>query len=92
MTQVGPSDAVTLKDLRDDRSESWAMAYEELWRVGWMTAKGKLPYDSAEQIEDLVAQVISKEIVPQILSPRQEAFVKATRFEDILEAIQITNY
>lgn len=84
MTQVGPSDAVTLKDLRDDRSESWAMAYEELWRVGWMTAKGKLPYDSAEQIEDLVAQVISKEIVPQILSPRQEAFVKATRFEDIL--------
>lgn len=84
MTQVRPNDEITLKDLRDDRSDAWAKAYERLWKVGWMTAKGKLPYDSAEQIEDLVSQVIAKEVVPQILSPRQEAFVKATTFEDIV--------
>lgn len=75
---------VSLHDLRNNPPGSWEQAYRELWRVGWLTARRKLPYDSKEQLEDLLSQVIGKEIVPQIIAPKQEAFVKAMTFNDIL--------
>lgn len=75
---------IKLTDLRSDISRAWELAYKELWKVAWLTARRKLPYDSKEQLEDLVSRVIGKEIVPQIISPRQEAFVKAATFDDIL--------
>ncbi len=82
--KIADDPEVSLNDLRDNQSSSWELAYNRLWKVGWRTAKLKLSFDSAEQIEDLVSQVIGKEIVPQILAPKQEAFVKARTFEDIL--------
>lgn len=75
---------VSLHDLRNNRPGAWEQAYRELWKVGWLTAKRKLPYDSKEQLEDLLSQVIGREIVPQIIAPKQEAFVKAMTFDDIL--------
>lgn len=75
---------ISLDDLRNDRSAAWSAAYQELWRVAWIAAKRKLPYDSREQLEDLVSSVIGNEIVPQIVSPKQEAFVQARTFDDIL--------
>ena len=84
MTSDPSTDTIFLNDLREDGAEAWGRAFERLWKIGWMTAKGKLPYDSAEQIEDLVSQVITKEVVPQIIEPRQEAFVKAQTFEDVV--------
>ena len=75
---------ISLNDLRDNHSGAWETAYQAMWKVGWATARRKLPYDSKEQLEDLLSKVIGNEIVPQIIAPKQEAFVKAMTFEDIL--------
>lgn len=75
---------ISLGELRDNHSGSWEAAYRSMWKVGWATARRKLPYDSKEQLEDLLSRVIGNEIVPQIIAPRQEAFVKAMTFSDIL--------
>lgn len=74
----------SLEDLRRNCGDAWKLAYERLWKVGWLAAKRKLPYDSREQLEDLLSQVIGNEIVPQIISPKQEAFVQASSFDDVL--------
>ncbi|MEM6277906.1 MAG: sigma-70 family RNA polymerase sigma factor [Verrucomicrobiota bacterium] len=75
---------ISIEGLREHRTDLWDLAYEELWRVAWRSAKRKLPYDSAEQLEDLVAQVVSREIVPQVLNPTQKAFEEVRTFEDVL--------
>ena len=77
-------ETVSLEKLRQNCGDSWERAYRELWRVGWIAAKRKLPYDSKEQLEDLLSQVIGNEIVPQLINPTREAFVKAMTFDDIL--------
>jgi len=78
---------ISLKELRSNKASAWEAAYQRLWKVAWLSAKKKLYYDSNEQIEDLVAQVISKEVVPQILNPTQTVFVKAKSFEDIINIV-----
>ena len=75
---------ISLESLRAHDQGAWNHAYEALWQVAWRSAKRKLPYDSAEQLEDLAATVLAKEIVPQIISPKQSAFVSAEGFADIL--------
>lgn len=79
-----PEETLSLEKLRQNCGESWERAYRELWRVAWIAAKRKLPYDSKEQLEDLLSQVIGNEIVPQVINPTREAFVKAMTFDDIL--------
>lgn len=79
-----PGEEISIEGLREHRADLWETAYEELWQVAWRSAKRKLPYDSSEQLEDLVSQVVSREIVPQILQPTQKAFEEATTLADIL--------
>ncbi|MEM6278654.1 MAG: sigma-70 family RNA polymerase sigma factor [Verrucomicrobiota bacterium] len=79
-----PGEEISIEGLREHRSDLWETAYEELWRVAWRSAKRKLPYDTAEQLEDLISQVVSREIVPQILTPTQSAFEEARTLADIL--------
>ncbi|MEM7518180.1 MAG: sigma-70 family RNA polymerase sigma factor [Planctomycetota bacterium] len=76
--------SISLEVLRKNDASAWQEAFRELWRVGWSSAKRRLPYDSPEQLEDLVSQTIGKEIVPQILDPKQEAFVRVSSFQEIL--------
>lgn len=75
---------VSLKRLRGHHDSEWDEAYEQLWRVVWRSVKRKLPYDSPEQLEDLVSHVLVKEIVPQIISPTQQSFIEVKSFEEIL--------
>lgn len=75
---------LSLCDLRAQNSDTWNLAYEALWQVAWRSAKRKLPYDSPEQLEDLISTVVSREIVPQILTPSQSAFREAKNFDDVL--------
>ncbi len=75
---------ISLHGLREHHAELWSRAYEELWKVAWRSAKRKLPYDTAEELEDLISQVVSREIVPQILEPTQKAFQEADSFDDLL--------
>ncbi|MEM1444229.1 MAG: sigma-70 family RNA polymerase sigma factor [Verrucomicrobiota bacterium] len=79
-----PGEEISIEGLREHRADLWEAAYEELWQVALRSAKRKLPYDSSEQLEDLVSQVVSREIVPQILQPTQKAFEEATTLADIL--------
>lgn len=81
------STEISLEELRSNRAHAWDAAYQKLWKVAWMAAKKKLYYDSNQQIEDLVAQVIAKEVVPQILNPTQTVFVKARNFDDIVNIV-----
>jgi len=87
MDSPGDTSEISLEDLRSNRAQAWNAAYQKLWKVAWISAKKKLHYDSNQQIEDLVAQVIAKEVVPQILNPTQTVFVKARSFDDIINIV-----
>ncbi|MDF1823928.1 MAG: sigma-70 family RNA polymerase sigma factor [Verrucomicrobiales bacterium] len=75
---------ISLRELRDGHSSRWTEAFERLWKVGWLSARRKLPFDSDMELEDLVSRVLGKEIVPQLVSPEQESFRRAQTFDDIL--------
>lgn len=78
---------LSLGKLRIHDHREWERAYEAIWQVAWRSAKRKLPYDSPEQLEDLIAPVLGREIVPQLLKPTQGAFREATSFSDILNLV-----
>lgn len=78
---------LSLEKLRAHDHREWDRAYEAIWAVAWRSAKRKLPYDSREQLEDLIAPVLGREIMPQLLEPTQAAFREAASFPDVLNLV-----
>lgn len=75
---------IELEDLRADQSEAWTRAFASLWKTAWLAVRCRLPYDSPQQVEDLVAALIGREVVPQIVDLTSGAFLEASSFSDVL--------
>lgn len=73
----------SLESLRANDSSAWQVAYPLLWRAALGAACAALGPVMADA-ENIVADVLVKEIVPGVLRPQTDSFNQISSFDDLM--------
>lgn len=80
MEGAGP----TLEALRANEDAAWQAAWPILWRTVLGVVRAKLHFPDSHDLENIAAEIIGEEIVPQVAKPTTKTFNQIQTFDDLL--------
>lgn len=75
---------ISLADLRNNEDAAWRQAHPLLWGAVIGVLTHRLGSAGEYDVEDLAAELLCEEIIPQVFTPRTESFQRVSSFEDLL--------
>jgi len=74
----------SLKALRANEQTAWEAAYPILWRAAVGVIRSKLMFPETHDIDDIAADILADEVVPQVLRPTTNSFNNIRSFDDLV--------